>query len=971
MRLVMASMVELCPFGAIGGNTDPATVSAVTPRYVGRATELGGLARRLDAALAGDASVVLVAGEPGIGKTRLVGELARLAGARGVPVLWGRCSDDAGAPAYWPWRGVLRALRAAAPDALAAVDPTELASPVLLATGSAAGAGERFVLFDAVTRTLTAASATTGLVVALDDLQWADPDSLALLVHLARDAASARLLVVGTVRPGELAADPDRAEHVARLEALSHVDRLDLGGLSGDEIADVLGAGAAPDVVADVAARSGGNPFFVAELGRVLASGRHEPVPAAVRDVVRLRLARLPASCRELLDVAAVAGAAIDEALLRTVTGAPVADTLRPALDDGVLVRPPGRTGLRFAHDIVREALLEVLGAQERARLHRRLAAALAPRADDPDVLPELVRHALAALAAGNPHQDPEQTLDLARDAAALASARLAFAESVRRYTEVLQVGRGIVTPARRARDLVALARAQQRAHVVSDAVATCASAVELARHLGDATVLAEAALVVQGISDAELLIAQRGWCDDALAAIGPDDGPLRAQLLAQLAHTLLFLGRPDEVESRSREALAMAERIGDPASIVAALRARQLACSGPEGHTERYALGTRMLDLAADGAPDPVDAALWGRLWRFDALCQRGRFDDAEQELDRLAPVAAATGRQLARLHELRSRVVFAFGRGRYDEARRLNDEAAQMAERGLHVGAMMTALAVEWQIAKMVGDDGLDETRLEPGLAEAGRESPVFAVLGTTMASWHLALYRRDEALRWYRDLPPPGSPRIPRFMCLVVEALRVQIAADLGDSAPMQEAYRFLTPFADLFVVGGAGATATHGSVQQYLGIAAGELGRAAVAIGHLRAGIDADDARGLAPFAASGRYRLAVVLGRRGRAGDVDEARALARQALATATELGMEPLRHSASEFVDRPRGDDVLSPREAEIAAFVARGMTNRAIAEVAHISERTVETHVAHILAKLGFSSRSQIAAWAVTRHR
>ncbi|MGE0839935.1 ATP-binding protein [Pseudonocardia sp.] len=947
----------------------------MAPRYVGRATELGGLARRLDAALAGDPSVVLVAGEPGIGKTRLVTELARLAGARGVPVLWGRCSDDAGAPAYWPWRGVLRALHATAPDALAAVDPTDLAEPALLAAGSAAGAGERFVLFDVVTRTLTAASATTGLLIALDDLQWADPDSLALLAHLARDAAGARLLVVATVRPGELGADPERAGHVARIEALPTAERLDLDGLADDEIADaladVLGGAPTREVVADVAARSGGNPFFVAELGRVLAAGalRDDAVPAAVRDVVRLRLARLPAGCRAVLDVAAVAGAEIDESLLRTVLGAPVADALRPALDDGVLVRPPGRTALRFAHDIVREALSDVLGAQERARLHGRLAVALAPRADDPDVLPELARHALAALAGGDPAQDPEQALDLARGAARLAGTRLAFAESARRHAHVLEAGRGIVAPARRARDLVELARAQLRAHAVSDAVATCASAVELARHIGDATVLAEAALVVQGISDAELLIAQRGWCDDALAAVGPDDGPLRAQLLAQLAHTLLFLGRPDEVEGRSREALAMAERIGDPASLVAALRARQLARSGPEGHAERYALGTRLLDLAADGAPDPVDAALWGRLWRFDALCQQGRFDDAEQELDRLAPVAAATRQPLARLHQLRSRIVFAFGRGRFDEVRRLNQEAAQLAEHGRHAGATMTALAVEWQVAKMVGDDGLDETRLDPGMVEAGRQSPVFAVLGTTMASWHLALYRRDEALRWYRDLPPPGSPRIPRFMCLVVEALRVQIAADLGDSAPMQEAYRFLTPFADLFVVGGAGATATHGSVQQYLGIAAGELGRTDVAIRHLRAGIDADDARGLAPFAASGRYRLAVVLSRRGRPGDSDEARALARRAAATAATLGMQPLRRMAAELVDNPRDGGVLSPREAEIAELVARGMTNRAIAETAHISERTVETHVAHILAKLGFSGRSQIAAWAVTR--
>ena len=935
-------------------------------RFVGRTAELGELARRFDAALAGEASVVLVAGEPGIGKTGLVAELGRLAGAHGTPVLWGRCTDDDGAPAYRPWRQVLRAWRAADPDGPAAADPDDLAAlaPLLgSAGGDSAGAGAeaRLVLFDAAARVLTAAAARTGLLVALDDLQWADPDSLALLVHLAREAPTARLLVVGTARPAELAADPERAGHVARLAARPTAARIDLGGLTdadvGGALTERLGVAPPPETVAEVRVRSGGNPFFVGELARMLADGRAGPVPAAVRDVVRLRLGRLPAGCRALLDLAAVAGGELDEPLLGAVVGGPVTDALRPALDDGVLVRPPGRTAPRFAHDIVREALLEVLGDTERARLHARLAEVLEPRADDPDVLPELARHALAALPSG----DPEAALDRGRAAAALAGERLAFAESARRWARVLEAGRPFLTPVQRARDLIELARAQLRAHAVSDAVASCVAAVDLARHAGDAATLAEAALVVQGISDAEVLTAQRDWCEEALAALEPGDTPVRARLLAQLAHTLLFVGRPDQVDACSTRALEIAERVGEPAALAAALRARQLAASGPEGNAERLHLGDRM--LAVGGS----DAVLWGHLWRFDALLQAGRIADAERELDELAPVAARSGQPLARLHVLRSRAALAFGRGAFDEVRALNDEAAALAVRGRHVGAAMTAQAVEWQVALLIGRDGLDGSL--PAELAVHRESPVFAVMSTTMARWHLALCRPEEAARWYRDLAPPGSPRIPRFMSLIVEALRVQIALELGDTAPLEACYRFLAPYANLFVAGGAGATATHGSVHQYLGIAAAGLGRGAVAIRHLTASVEADEARGLAPFAATARHRLAVELRRRGRPGDAEAARAHADRAAATAARLGMEPLRRKITELDDALRDGGVLSPRETEIAGLVADGLSNRDIAAAVHISERTVESHVAHILAKLGFSRRTQIAAWVVAR--
>ena len=225
-------------------------------------------------------------------------------------------------------------------------------------------------------------------MLVLDDVQWADADSLALLAHVTREVTRGRLLVVATVRP---------AERDLALGGLV----IELFGWDDAEVGAALGGVPDPDFVAAVARRSGGNPFFVGELVRAGTAALR--VPSAVRDVVRARIRRLPEPCRALLGAAAVLGRDVDAALLSAVTGVGgVLDDLRPALDDGVLDHPAGRVGLRFTHDLVRESVLADLGTAEQARVHLAVVAALTPSADDPDVVAELAHHALAALPAGD-----------------------------------------------------------------------------------------------------------------------------------------------------------------------------------------------------------------------------------------------------------------------------------------------------------------------------------------------------------------------------------------------------------------------------------------------------------------------------------------------------------------------------------------------------------------------------------------
>lgn len=937
----------------------------VEPRFVGRTTELGEAIGQLDDALAGHTRVVLVSGEAGIGKTRLVTELCRLGGTRAVPTLWGACSEDGGAPAFWPWRRILRAWQeSAAPAERARLAPltadlARIAPELGPPAPDTGGLEQRFVLFDAMTRFLTAAAAPGGLVVVLDDVQWADAASSALLAHLASALRDARLVLVVSYREA-----PAVAADLARVPgALA----LELRGLDRDAVAsaltDRIGAQPAPQVVADVVRRTGGNPFFVEELGRALRStDATAPVPGAVRDVVRRRLSHLPAACRELLDVGAVIGREPGLALLAAAAGRPVdevLDALAPAEDNGVLERPPGRIGLRFAHDLVREAVLDDLAPGRRARLHLQVADALAAAATDPDVLPELAHHALAALPLG----DAAAAVAWARGAAVNAQRALAHEDAARLFARAVGAARQALEPGERGVLLIVAAQAHAAANDVTTATDLASQAVELGRRIHAAELVGEAALVLPGVSDLPWLRTSRGWCEEALRTLPDRDSPLVAQLHAQRCHALMPDADHAGMGEASARALAMAERLDDAAALTAALRARQLARAGADGNAERLTLGGRMIAIGTRTRDD--EATLWGHLWRFDALLQAGRVADGEAELDLIASVAQRMRTPMARFHEIRGRVAMAFGRGQFARAAELNAQASAIGMAGGHEGARIAATGVGLSLALFSGAPIGDVSWLE---AIAAQDTPFVFLPRSALALWYLSVGRRAAAQHWYAQLPPVGSTRPPVFMAFVLDAQRAMLACDLGDAASAELCHRQLLPYADLHVVSGAGAVTTAGSVQLYLGLAAHGAGRFDAAVRHLRSAISANQAAGLLPFVAIAQHRLAVALRRRDRAGDVDEAAALLAEAGATAERLGMPPLQAQiAQERAEPP--DGALTRRENEIAELVAAGLTNKQIAARAHISERTVETHVQHVLAKLGFTGRSQIAAWVTRR--
>jgi hypothetical protein len=373
-------------------------------KFVGRESELRHMREALADAAAGHGRVVTVSGEPGAGKTSL---LRRFAAVAGMPVLWAGCPEHVTAPPLWLWEQILRAAAARFPHRSVPALVAGLlhgSAPDTVDAGAMSGATLR--LFEAIVQYLTRVAGTTPVVVLLDHLHRADPLSLQLLAHLAESIPSTRLLLVVSYTPGEAAG---LARALAAL-ARSGMTRVELTGLDIEEAqalaSAVTGAAVSRPTAEVLRSRTEGNPFFLRELARVLATerGLEQPltagVPAPVREVVLRRVAQLPQNAAELLSVAAVAGRSFDINIIARVastdmeTALEIADT---AVAAGLIVEDPQRLGwFGFVNAITAEVLYETTGRMRRARLHRRIAkeSARAPTGSA-EPAPEAARHRL------------------------------------------------------------------------------------------------------------------------------------------------------------------------------------------------------------------------------------------------------------------------------------------------------------------------------------------------------------------------------------------------------------------------------------------------------------------------------------------------------------------------------------------------------------------------------------------------
>jgi len=919
---------------------------------VGRERVLAELDGLLAAARAGTGSVVLLTGEAGIGKTTVADALVEQARGAGVPVLVGRAVPDDGAPAYWPWRRALSA-------------PGIGLSPDLLEADAGGGdraaeatAAVRFRIGDRICRALAAAAEPAGLVLLIEDVQSADEASLALLRHVCREVADASILLVCTVRPAHEGSDADLGDlagaHVIRLGPFTEAD-------VGASAVALAGGELHPSWPAYLHRLSGGNPLFVRELVRLLATeGRlagpagDVPVPAQLRRVAMRRMARLEPAVRDLLGVASTIGAEIDVVLLSAAVDperrAAVPALVAEAVTAGVLVEDPGQPGrLRFSHELLRQARYEELSRTERVGWHRRVADAM-----------EATEHAAAGLAWHRVRSAVDQAgrgtaAEACRAAAVEAADQLAFVDAARWYEQAAT----LLDAARpRAELLLAAADSAYRAGQFAQALERCAEVAGIAERLGLPDLAVAAAVVVRGVGGAvsEPVIA---LCTRARALLGDEDSARHALVLAQHAYALAAIDRFAEAGELSRRAMPMAERSGDPDALALALHAWHDVRPGPDGVADRLAAGTRLRTVAT--GTGRMDAALWSYVWRIEACLEIGAIDALDTEIVELSALVERLGWPMARWHLLRARTARAMIAAQYPGAERYARAARDTA------GTMQDYVAVGLfhpVMAELMLRVGVLPEEYQEILAWR-RFAMILPIGVVQLGLLCLAAGDRAEATALLDNARPRLADHPVDSRWLATMALGGELAARLGDTATAADCYGRLLPYEGHYV---NSATSCHGSVARPLGLMAAAIGDHDAGERHLAAAVAQEQRIGSHGDAALAQVEHARVLLDRGAPGDRDRALAVAQAAVRGGRHFGMAPLVQRGEAVVRRITGGrdgDPLTAREREIAALVADGHSNRAIAERLFLSERTVETHVRNLLTKLGLANRTQVAGW------
>ena len=934
---------------------------------VGRERETARLTAALEAAGRGEPRGVLVSGDAGVGKTRLLSDLVERARAAGATALVGHCIDVGGVGLpYLPFSEALAPL--AEGRSLTALGGDDVA---------------QLQLFDAVASALARAGEQAPVLLVLEDLHWADQSTRDLLSFLLARLRDERLLVVGSLRSDDLHRRHPLRPLLAELVRLPGVERLDLAPFDARAMGDYLAAlsgGPVPEAtVRRILERSEGNAYFAAELLHGERAGVGEGLPPGLADLLLARVEALPERVQQVARIASVAGRVVADDLLRRVAGLPQAE-LEPALREAVVhhvLVPEGRDGYAFRHALLQEAVYGDLLPGERVRLHSAYAAAV-EEADGPAAL--LAHHRVES------HDVPGALVASVR-AADEAERLHAPAESWQQLERALQLWSAVPD-------------AQERLGLPHARLAVRAAAkASRAGQLPRAVALARA----------------------AAALVDPAEEPVLAALVHQrLADHLLGLDADADALVAAQDAVQVAPEGSEVCAWACATAARALACLDRFDEAERFA--ERALDTAvalglADAEADALVslAALAGRA---------GRVDDAGQLLQRAVVRAREGGHLPTELRATYNVAVGLYDRGDVAGALEVLEAAsARIAETGLTwspYGLELRALQVaalfvagDWEAsaaaARMAGTHPPDAmaARLTAAslhaLVAAGAPD-VAATVRRLEGAWHhdpmIALFaggNQAELLRW-SDEPAAAVALVERVLRHVDDVWEphylagVWLAAvGLAAAGDLAEQARLLRDDALAAQAAAAGAR-LHARAHETARLGHprwGELGpegrgwlrRADAELTRVTGCPDPAAWRAAHDeFAYGHRYEQArcrwreaealLALDRRA------EAAAAAREALEAATALGAAPLVTALEALARRGRLDvgaahrpaavATLTPREAEVLALLAEGRTNRQIGERLYISEKTASVHVSNILGKLGASGRTEAVSVA-----
>ena len=849
---------------------------------VGRAEPLARLERAWEESAEGSLRIALVAGEPGIGKTRLVAELAELADRAGGVVLAGACNEDVPAPLA-PAIEALEPLVAAATSGRSlgrrANELTRLFPDLAerLPVGPPTESDpetERFLVFAAIADLLATTTVSAPTLLVLDDLHWSDPSTLDLVQYLVRANASSRLLVAGTYRDTDLGRDHRLAALLADLRREPCATRVALRGIDRDAVAEIAGDALPSALVDAVHEETDGNPFFVEEVvDHLLEEGADGRIPEGVKEVVGRRLNRLPSAANDVLAVAAIVGREFDASIVREVADVSfdvLVAAMEAASSAGVIEESGSRPGTyAFRHALIRQVLYDEQSTLRRTRLHWRVGELLAKRDGD---LSSVAMHLSEGALAGDPRRAAQACLDAGISVSAhIVEARAhfkrglallegeprdAFWDDLMLNLGLTQIGSLLQTEFGRAtfREVALNAEARGDARRMAMAAAMYGNLIPLARDLEFEQLSARAHRLVE-----------------------PDDADSKALLLGiDATYTAVIEGRAaaQEVAARAAEA---ARSASDPTAVFVGLGAVAVAMfGGPDP-----AACDAAFDHAERAGAEPRSMLGITRLWRACVrmhLADRDGYEAAAEALEQGRSIGSGIAWWANML-----RAALAVIDGRWDDAKA---EASALRTAGFAGGMGMIAAAV-------VARSRLDQGRA--GEVAAAVQASVPSGLFPTLQAWRAVAAGAaaeagdtDTALELLDELLPPTGLAVLDNYCEHI-ALRhltdVCCHLEAKDRAAALESR--VKPYAGLILLGAM--QMVEGAADRSLGQLAALAGRHEEAVARFEAALELERSLHADALVVRTMYWYAWA---RARAGDRDGARRLAGDAAEHAGRLGM-------------------------------------------------------------------------------
>jgi len=874
--------------------------------FVGREAERAALDDAWQAAMAGERHLLVVAGEAGVGKTRLAQETCRALHANGAYVLWGRCTPEhliAYQPIVESLRTALRSLPVERVRELVEPRPAlGLLLPELAGNVDLPARAGPFELYESLADLLGEVTLATPMLLVIDDLQWADPSTLTLLDQVLANPRGGRVLIIATMRRPAGRPTPDVDRFLAEARRARRYSSIDLEGLDRSAASELLGERGVAVAGSDLDAlleRTAGNPLFIESLadpGDAGPLGESRDLPATVRDLFDQRFQLVDERTAAVAVAAAVIGQRVDIDLLGAVTKldqADLLDVLDEAIEAGLFAEDEDIGWVTFPHALVRQALVARTTRNREARLHLAVADALEARPHGPDHAMTLAQHLFAAGRACPPERAAAAAVAAGRRALEVVADEEALTWA-RRGLDVLApvVDRTASWGTLQAESLLLLAEAHRLRGSLDDARNALAGVTDLARAANDGALLARTAQQWALVSGAigfsfggldDDLIA---LIDEALAALGPDDHAERATLLAWSSLALNPGDDRDGQEALSIAALEAAAEVPERAHVQAlALFARHIAVGGAPGLDERISL-LAPLRTAARGWSE---VEVLARCLAVIDLLEANRIAEAEAAQEDLRAFVEPFDRPALETFVAFFDAMWALLRGDLDRAE-------ERTNHGLAIGAEAhgenAATAWAGQQFLIAIERGTLAGYTEQ-LAEMVEAQPLVPVWGIGLARALVAAGDPEQAAHYaHRYLVGPGldvnTRSVARYM---VAALTAEVCWLLQDTVLADHLLVELAPISHRVSMAGL-AAGTQGPLTRHHGLAMAVAGDLDAAEALLEVAAETAEAAGFGPARAHALWERAEVLRRRGADGDEAEAERCAAEATALAADLGV-------------------------------------------------------------------------------